>query len=160
MSMMERILRLMAERKASDVYLSPYAPALIKINGQCVPINARSAGGRFAHQPACRGAAADRIEELKDDRRAEHGHAHGRRGQFPYQRHAPAGHLRGGHPLHLRKIPTLPSLKVPPILADLVMEKRGLMLVVGATGAGKSTTLAAMLDHRNARASDGPHPDH
>ena len=39
MSTMERILRLMAEKKASDVYLSAHAPALIKINGQCLPIN-------------------------------------------------------------------------------------------------------------------------
>jgi twitching motility protein PilU len=46
-------------------------------------------------------------------------------------------------------IPALRTLKVPLILEDLVMEKRGLILMVGATGAGKSTTLAAMLDHRN-----------
>jgi twitching motility protein PilU len=50
-------------------------------------------------------------------------------------------------------IPTLEALKVPPVLGDLVMEKRGLVLVVGATGSGKSTTLASMLDHRNARVS-------
>ena len=41
MSTMERILRLMGEKKASDIYLSAYAPAMIKINGQCLPINAQ-----------------------------------------------------------------------------------------------------------------------
>ncbi|MGH8808432.1 MAG: PilT/PilU family type 4a pilus ATPase, partial [Noviherbaspirillum sp.] len=46
-------------------------------------------------------------------------------------------------------IPRLASLNVPPVLADVIMEKRGLVLVVGATGSGKSTTIAAMLDHRN-----------
>ena len=51
------------------------------------------------------------------------------------------------------QIPTLDELKVPTVLGNLVMEKRGLILVVGATGSGKSTTLAAMLDHRNARVS-------
>jgi len=50
-------------------------------------------------------------------------------------------------------VPTLDSLSVPPILSELVMEKRGLILVVGATGSGKSTTLASMLDHRNSRVS-------
>jgi twitching motility protein PilU len=46
-------------------------------------------------------------------------------------------------------IPALDTLHLPPIMADLVMEKRGLLLVVGATGSGKSTTIASMLDHRN-----------
>jgi twitching motility protein PilU len=50
------------------------------------------------------------------------------------------------------QIPTLAQLKLPPLLGDLVMEKRGLIFVVGATGSGKSTTLAAMIDHRNAGA--------
>ncbi|HCN89463.1 MAG TPA: type IV pili twitching motility protein PilT, partial [Oxalobacteraceae bacterium] len=46
-------------------------------------------------------------------------------------------------------IPPMESLYIPPILGDLIMEKRGLMLVVGSTGSGKSTTIASMLDHRN-----------
>jgi twitching motility protein PilU len=50
-------------------------------------------------------------------------------------------------------VPALDSLNVPTILGDLVMEKRGLVLMVGATGAGKTTTLAAMIDHRNDRAT-------
>jgi twitching motility protein PilU len=47
-------------------------------------------------------------------------------------------------------IPALDSLMLPPVLADLVMERRGLILIVGSTGSGKSTTLASMLDYRNA----------
>ena len=50
------------------------------------------------------------------------------------------------------EIPPLENLAVPPILGELIMEKRGLLLMVGSTGAGKSTTLAAMMDHRNAKA--------
>jgi twitching motility protein PilU len=46
-------------------------------------------------------------------------------------------------------IPLLADLQLPPVLADLIMEKRGLLLLVGATGSGKSTTIASMLDHRN-----------
>jgi twitching motility protein PilU len=53
----------------------------------------------------------------------------------------------------LGNIPALDSLLLPPVLADLVMEKRGLILIVGSTGSGKSTTIASMLDHRNAQCS-------
>jgi twitching motility protein PilU len=55
-------------------------------------------------------------------------------------------------------IPPLETLGLPPVLTEVIMEKRGLILMVGATGSGKSTTLASMIDHRNA-ASLGPHPD-
>src|SRR6476620_9281936 len=51
------------------------------------------------------------------------------------------------------EIPALASLSVPMILGDLIMEKRGLLLMVGATGAGKSTTLASMMDYRNEQVS-------
>ena len=54
------------------------------------------------------------------------------------------------------EIPNFEKLKLPPILKDVVMTKRGLVLVVGATGSGKSTSLAAMIDHRN-RTSRRPH---
>jgi twitching motility protein PilU len=50
-------------------------------------------------------------------------------------------------------IPTLATLQLPPVLSDLIMEKRGLLLMVGATGAGKSTTLASMMDYRNENVS-------
>jgi twitching motility protein PilU len=46
-------------------------------------------------------------------------------------------------------IPPLAELGLPPVLSELIMEKRGLLLLVGATGSGKSTTIASMLDHRN-----------
>jgi twitching motility protein PilU len=51
------------------------------------------------------------------------------------------------------EIPSLGTLSLPPILSDLIMEKRGLLLMVGATGMGKSTTLASMIDYRNENAS-------
>ena len=55
-------------------------------------------------------------------------------------------------------VPPLATLSVPHVLGDLIMEKRGLLLMVGATGAGKSTTLASMIDYRN-ETGLGPHPD-
>ena len=153
MAMMERILRLMAEKEASDVYLSPYAPALIKINGQCVPINAQPLAVDSPIKLLAEVLSPTKIEELKDVGELNMAMPIDGVGNFRIS----AMRQRGTYAAVIRyitlKIPTLEALQVPPILGDLVMEKRGLVLVVGATGSGKSTTLAAMLDHRNARAS-------
>ncbi len=73
MSTMERILRLMAEKKASDVYLSANAPTLIKINGQCVPINNQLLPPDAPQGAAGRGAAGQPHDRAGRDRRAEHG---------------------------------------------------------------------------------------
>jgi twitching motility protein PilU len=153
MAMMERILRLMAEKEASDVYLSPYAPALIKINGQCVPINAQPLAVDSPIKLLAEVLSPTKIEELKDVGELNMAMPIDGVGNFRIS----AMRQRGTYAAVIRyitlNIPTLEALQVPPILGELVMEKRGLVLVVGATGSGKSTTLAAMLDHRNARAS-------
>ncbi len=153
MAMMERILRLMAEKEASDVYLSPFAPALIKINGQCVPINAQPLAVDSPIKLLAEVLSPTKIEELKDIGELNMAMPIDGVGNFRIS----AMRQRGTYAAVIRyitlKIPSLESLQVPPILGDLVMEKRGLVLVVGATGSGKSTTLASMLDHRNARVS-------
>ena len=153
MSMMQRILRLMADKKASDVYLSPGAPALIKINGQCVQVNATPLARDATLRLLAEVLPPERVEELEDT--GELNMALPLEGVGNYR--ISGMRQRGLYSAVIRFIapvvPSLASLNVPPILADLVMEKRGLVLVVGATGSGKSTTLAAMLDHRNASVS-------
>ena len=146
---MERILRLMVEKKASDVYLSAHSPALIKINGLAVAIN-----GQMLPADAPRNLLAEvlppsRIEELEEIGELNMGLAFEGLGNFRIS----AFRQRNTYAAVLRfvpdRIPPLESLNLPPVLADLVMEKRGLLLMVGATGAGKSTTLASMIDRRN-----------
>lgn len=153
MAMMERILRLMAEKEASDVYLSPYAPALIKIHGQCVPINSQPLAVDSPIKLLSEILSPTKIEELKEAGELNMALPISDVGNFRIS----AMRQRGTFAVVIRyitlKIPTLDSLQVPAILGDLVMEKRGLILVVGATGSGKSTTLAAMLDHRNGKVS-------
>ncbi|MBY0464171.1 MAG: type IV pili twitching motility protein PilT, partial [Burkholderiales bacterium] len=143
MAMMERILRLMAEKEASDVYLSPYAPALIKINGQCVPINSQPLAIDSPIKLLAEVLSPTKIEELKDVGELNMAMPIDGVGNFRIS----AMRQRGTYAAVIRyitlKIPTLDALQVPSILGDLVMEKRGLVLVVGATGSGKSTTLAA-----------------
>jgi len=153
MAMMERILRLMAEKEASDVYLSPFAPALIKINGQCVPINSQPLGKDSPIKLLSEVLPPTKIEELEEMGELNVAMPIDGVGNFRIS----AMRQRGTYAVVIRyitlNIPKLEELKVPPILGDLVMEKRGLVLVVGATGSGKSTTLASMLDHRNSRVS-------
>ena len=149
MSTMERILRLMAEKKASDVYLSANAPALIKINGECVPINNQILPPDATRNLLSEIVPPDRIEELEETGELNMGVPLSGVGRFRVS----AMRQRGSYAVVIRfisqQIPELADLSLPPILGDLIMEKRGLILVVGATGSGKSTSLASMIDRRN-----------
>lgn len=149
MSTMERILRLMADKKASDVYLSAHSPALIKINGQAIPINAQILPPDAPRNLLAEVLPPERIEEMEEIGELNMALPIAGLGNFRIS----AFRQRSTYAAVIRFIPTeippLESLNVPPILADLIMEKRGLLLMVGSTGAGKSTTLAAMMDRRN-----------
>jgi twitching motility protein PilU len=146
---MERILRLMADKKASDVYLSAHAPAMIKINGQTIPINSQVLPPEAPRNLLSELVPPTRIEELTETGELNMAVPLEGVGNFRIS----AMRQRGSYAVVIRfvpdEVPTLDSLNVAPLLADLVMDKRGLILMVGATGAGKSTTLAAMIDHRN-----------
>jgi twitching motility protein PilU len=153
MSTMERILHLMQEKKASDLYLSANAPAQIKINGLTVPINSQIMPVDAPYKLLAEVVPAEQMAEL--DRTGELNTAVSLTGVGRFR--VSAMRQRGTCAVVVRYIntliPSLESLNVPPVLAELVRRRRGLLLVVGATGAGKTTTLAAMLDHRNAAQS-------
>ncbi|RZL61507.1 MAG: PilT/PilU family type 4a pilus ATPase [Variovorax sp.] len=153
MKTMERILRLMADRKASDIYLSAHSPALIRINGNCLPINAQVLSPEAPLNLLSEVVHESRIAEL--ERTGELNMAVVLEGAGNYR--ISAMRQRGSYAVVVRHIastiPTFADLNLPDILRTLIMEKRGLILMVGATGAGKTTTLASMLDYRNEHAS-------
>ena len=150
MSTMERILHLMADKKASDVYLSAHSPAMIRINGLALPINSQLLPSEAPLQLLSEVLPPARIEELQEIGELNMALPVAGVGNFRIS----GFRQRGSYAAVIRFIPNvippLDSLKLPSILADLIMEKRGLLLMVGATGAGKSTTLASMMDYRNA----------
>jgi twitching motility protein PilU len=153
MNTMERILRLMAERKASDIYLSANSPALIRINGSCLPVNAQVLPADAPLNLLAEVVHENRIAELERTGELNMAIALPGAGNFRIS----AMRQRGSYAVVVRHIastiPDLDELNLPEVLKSLIMEKRGLILMVGSTGAGKSTTLASMLDYRNANAS-------
>ena len=150
---MERILRLMSEKKASDVYLSAHSPALIRINGQCVPINSQSLPADAPKSLLSEVLPAERIAELEEVGELNMGFPLSGVGRFRVSAMRQRGSIAAVIRFISVDVPSLQSLSVPLVLGDLIMEKRGLILMVGATGAGKSTTLASMIDHRNEQVS-------
>ena len=142
-------MRLMSDKKASDVYLSAHSPALIKINGQSLPINSQILPPDAPLNLLAEVLPPERIEELQELGELNLALPMEGIGNFRIS----GFRQRGTYAAVIRFIPTdipsLGSLNLPPVLSELVMEKRGLLLMVGATGAGKSTSLAAMIDHRN-----------
>lgn len=151
MGMMEQILKLMADRRASDVFLSANTPAMIKINGNVVPINGQPLPPDAPRALLAEILPAQRIEELEQTGELNMAHSMPGVGRFRIS----GMRQRGSYAAVIRcinvQIPPLDSLGLPPILASLITQRRGLILMVGATGAGKSTTLASLIDYRNER---------
>ncbi len=146
---MERILRLMSDKKASDVYLSAHAPALIKINGLCIPINSQILPPDAPRNLLAEVIPADRMVELETTGELNMGFPLAGVGRYRVSAMRQRGSIAAVIRFITIDIPPLSSLSLPDILSELIMGKRGLFLMVGATGCGKSTTLASMIDYRN-----------
>ncbi len=150
MGTMERILGLMSGKHASDIYLSANSVALIRIHGECMPINNQILPPDAPLNLLAEILPPERIQELQDTRELNMAWSMPGLGRFRIS----AMRQRGSYAVVVRlinnDIPTLDALGLPPAMADLMLQKHGLILVVGATGSGKSTSLAAMIDHRNA----------
>jgi twitching motility protein PilU len=146
---MERVLRLMAEKSASDVYLSANTPILIKINGQILQLSDQPLSHAQPRQLLAELLTPQQLEELDDTGELNVGVGITKVGSFRLSAFRQRGSIAAVFRCIPFVIPSLESLGVPQILKDLVLEKRGLILMVGATGTGKSTTLASMLEHRN-----------
>jgi twitching motility protein PilU len=151
MSAMKRILELMVEKHASDVYLSAHAVALIKINGQSVSFNNQVLGSTTPLNLLSEIVSSADIEELKETGELNMSIQVADLGNFRIS----AMRQRGSYAVVIRyiplAIPPFDTLHLPTQLTNLVMAKLGLVLMVGSTGSGKSTTLASMLDYRNER---------
>lgn len=146
-------LEMMIRQKASDLFFVPGTPAKIKIEGVMRSIGETPLTPAFCREAIASVVSQEQAKEFAETLEIDFAIALEGRGRFRvnayHQRSSPAMVLR-----YIRtSIPTLEELDLPPVLSQLVMQKRGVILMVGATGSGKSTTLAAMIDHRNRNAS-------
>ena len=148
---LEKILRLMTEKKASDVFLSAKTPILIKINGQILQLTDQILTPSQPRQLLSELITPQQLEELDETGELNLGITIPNVGIYRLSAFKQRGSVAAVFRYIPSDIPALVSLNVPMSLADLVLEKRGLIMVVGATGAGKSTTLASMLEYRNQR---------
>lgn len=146
---MERVLRLMSEKGASDVYLSASSPILIKINGQLLPLTDQPLTHLQPRQLLAEVLTPTQLEELDETGELNVGIGVAGVGSFRLSGFKQRGSIAAVLRCIPFSIPALDSLQVPAVLNSMALEKRGLILMVGATGAGKTTTLAAMLEHRN-----------
>lgn len=148
------LFKLMVEKRASDLFFTSYAPIKIKIEGQIFPVNKQMLTPEVVRQAAYGLMTQEQIEAFNDELEIDFAISEPGLGRFRVN----VFHQRGNPAMVLRYItadmPRLDDLGLPEILKDLVMMKRGLLLMVGATGSGKSTTLASMINYRNESSSD------
>ncbi len=145
----EKLLQLMAEKKASDIFISAGSPISIKIQGNIMPVNPQPMDAETAKKIAYEMLTPQQIQALERDLELNFSKPMPGLGNYRVNMFWQKGALSTVIRFITADIPKIADLNLPPVLSTLVMEKRGLILVVGATGSGKSTTLASMLDYRN-----------
>ena len=150
---LERVLRLMAEKSASDVYMSANTPILIKIHGQILQLSDQLLTTNQTRQLLAELLAPQQMEELEETGELNVGISIPRVGSFRLSAFKQRGSIAAVFRCIPFLIPSLDSLGVPPLMSQIITDKRGLILMVGATGTGKSTTLASMIEWRNQQMS-------
>jgi twitching motility protein PilU len=147
------LFKLMVEKKASDLFFTPFAPAKIKIDGKIMPVNKLEMTPKMVKQAAIELMDENLLDVFTRELEVDFAISEPGLGRFRVN----VFQQRGNVAMVLRYItsemPNLDELGMPEQLKDLVMLRRGLILMVGASGAGKSTTLAAMINHRNEKTS-------
>ena len=145
----QNLLKKMIERDGSDLFITKGFPPAIKVDGT---IHKATDSPLTAEQSAMmiRSIMNDKqIKEFDATKECNFAIAPQGIGRFRVSAFIQQGHVGAVLRTITTEIPTLEELDLPPILKDVVMNKRGICLVVGGTGSGKSTTLAAMIGHRN-----------
>jgi twitching motility protein PilU len=147
------LFKLMVEKKASDLFFTCYAPVKIKIDGKIMPVNKLELTPKMVKQAAMELMDEEQLEEFSRELEIDFAISKPKLGRFRVN----IFHQRGNLGMVLRyisaEIPDLDKLMMPQMLKELVMFRRGLVLMVGATGCGKSTTLAGMINYRNEKTS-------
>ena len=141
--------KLMAEKQASDLFITCGAPINIKINGLVSPITTQRMDVETVRRIAYELMSKDQAREFENELEMNLSHLDGAYGNYRINIFRQRGTISMVIRYVRSNVPSFAALKLPSVLLDIVTQKRGLVLIAGATGSGKSTTLAAMIDHRN-----------
>jgi twitching motility protein PilU len=143
------LFKLMSDKQASDMFFTAGAPIQIKINGAVMPINNQPLDPEQCKKICYELMTETQIKEFESIHEMNFAQSAGELGNYRInifrQKNSVAMVVRFVKP----DVPAFDSLGLPPILKEVIMEKLGLILVVGSTGSGKSTTMASMIDYRN-----------
>ncbi|MHB8209823.1 MAG: PilT/PilU family type 4a pilus ATPase [Acidithiobacillus sp.] len=153
MSVLDDLLVLMVEKNGSDLYLTVGSPPVMKIDGRAVSLGAEMLKPGQVLNLAKEILGMERLQEFQQEKEINMAISAPGIGRFRVNGFFQRGELSFVLRAIKTQIPSLEQLRLPPILKDLAMTSRGLVLFVGATGSGKSTSLASMIQYRNQNAA-------
>lgn len=148
-SYMRDLLQLMKEKKASDLFITVGFPPAIKIDGGIKPVSKTKMTPENTKALTYAIMNDRNIKEFESTKESNFAIAPKPTGRFRVNAHVQSGHVGMVLRTIETKVPTLEGLGLPEVLREVSLTKRGLVIMVGGTGSGKSTSLAAMIDHRN-----------
>ncbi|MEY4756269.1 MAG: hypothetical protein RJA34_1167 [Pseudomonadota bacterium] len=143
------LLKLMASRNGSDLFITADFPPAIKVDGKVTKVSPQPLNSGHTMALARSVMSDKQIAEFERTKECNFAIAPAGIGRFRVNAFVQQGKVGMVLRVIPTTLPTIDALGVPPVLKDIAMTKRGLVILVGATGSGKSTTLAAMVDWRN-----------
>jgi len=143
------LLRMMIEKDGSDLFLTAGAPPSMKAQGKLIPLIDKQLPEGMVKKIAYQIMSDDQIKEFEQSPEMNLAVADPDIGRFRVNIFQQRGEIGIVARNIKTEIPSAESLGLPPVLSELIMNKRGIILFVGGTGSGKSTSLAALIDHRN-----------
>jgi twitching motility protein PilU len=151
MKLIEPYLRLMADKNASDIYFLTGAPPHMRVEGDTVPVSKHRLQPGQVRKLAYSIMSEHQINEFEATNEMNLGIAIPEVGRYRVNVFVQRSEASMVIRYIKSSIPSFEELNLPPVIPEMVMKKTGLVLVVGSTGSGKSTTLAALIDHRSAK---------
>ena len=143
------LLKLMVSKKGSDLFITSGFPPAIKIDGRIVPQSIQVLTAQHTQEIARSVMSDKQAAEFESTKECNFAISPAGIGRFRMNAFVQQGRIGLVARTIAQRIPTLDELGLPPILRDIGMTKRGLIIFVGGTGTGKTTSLASMMDYRN-----------
>ena len=143
------LLRLMVSKKGSDLFITAEFPPAFKIDGKVTPVSNQAMTSQHTAELARAIMNDKQAAEFEASKECNFAISPANIGRFRVNAFVQQGRIGLVLRTIATRIPTVEELNIPTVLKDVVMTKRGLVIMVGATGSGKSTTLAALVGHRN-----------